>query len=399
MALLLPLLGLALLACAPDASAPTAGGGPTLSALEQVVPADGLPVQTQAANNNLDVIQHDGSVFLAFRTAPSHFASADATLHVLRSTDEQVWTHEWSLNLGRDLREPRFLSIDGQLFLYFAVLGTSSLDFEPGGARVVVRDAAGSWSEPADIFDGNFIPWRARVLDGQPMVVGYTGGEGVYDQEVDSGGAERLPQIEVRWLKTDDGRSFSPFVPGAEVVHVGGGSETDIATRPGGGIVAVMRNEAGDADGWGSKICTAPAEDPGDWSCEPDPRKYDSPLVFRHGDRIWLIGRRNLNEDGAYDLGMRALSHAEQSLHYQAAYWNERKRCSLWEVLPDRQEVVWVLDLASRGDTCFASVLALDQHRYAVYNYSSPVDGPDVVWLEGQLGETRIYRQVLDFAP
>ena len=56
-----------------------------------------------------------------------------------------------------------------------------------------------------------------------------------------------------------------------------------------------------------------------------------------------------------------------------------------------------VLDLASRGDPCFASVLPLDADAHAVYNYSSPVDGPDLVWLQGQLGETRIYRQVLTF--
>jgi hypothetical protein len=32
-----------------------------------------------------------------------------------------------------------------------------------------------------------------------------------------------------------------------------------------------------------------------------------------------------------------------------------------------------------------------------LYNYSSPIDGEDVDWIEGQLGETRIYRHDVVF--
>ena len=130
-------------------------------------------------------------------------------------------------------------------------------------------------------------------------------------------------------------------------------------------------------------------------TCAHDPRKYDSPLVFEHGGRIWLIGRRNLTDTGAYDLEMRDLDHSAQSLAYQAAYWNEPKRCSLWEVDARALTVSHVLDLPSRGDTCFASILPLGGDRYEVWNYSSPVDGPDVSWVEGQTGETFIYKQTL----
>ena len=58
------------------------------------MPGDSLPLVPQPANSNLDVISFDGAVFLAFRTAPTHFASADTELHVLRSVDEETWTHE-----------------------------------------------------------------------------------------------------------------------------------------------------------------------------------------------------------------------------------------------------------------------------------------------------------------
>ena len=56
-----------------------------------------------------------------------------------------------------------------------------------------------------------------------------------------------------------------------------------------------------------------------------------------------------------------------------------------------------MLDLPSRGDTCFASVDRIDDHRLALYNYSSLVTGADWVWNQGQTHPTFIYRMVLTF--
>src|SRR5687768_4540532 len=44
-----------------------------------IVPSDGLPDETMPmhSNNNLDVIRHAGRVFLAWRTAPDHFAGTE----------------------------------------------------------------------------------------------------------------------------------------------------------------------------------------------------------------------------------------------------------------------------------------------------------------------------------
>ena len=136
--------------------------------------------------------------YLAFRTAPEHFASDRTELHVVSSTDQETWTHETSMSEGTDLREPRFLSIGDELFLYFAVLGDNPLAFEPQGSRVTVW-SDGQWTEPVPIFDDDFIPWRARVIDGVPMLMGYTGGGEIYDLE------DELPEIEVQWLTSSDG--------------------------------------------------------------------------------------------------------------------------------------------------------------------------------------------------
>ena len=75
----------------------------------------------------LDIVLHDCRLFFAFRTAPSHFASPDTVLYVISTDDpaQKSWTFERRFYLGTDLREPRFLSWNGRLFLYFAVLGNA----------------------------------------------------------------------------------------------------------------------------------------------------------------------------------------------------------------------------------------------------------------------------------
>jgi hypothetical protein len=383
------MLVLALIACRPDAGDL---GLPTLGEADFVVPGDGLPdeVVLQEANNNLGVVMHEGRRYLAWRTAPSHFASPETTMWVVSSEDGVSWDFEASVALGTDVREMQFLSWEGDLWLYFAVLGDNPLDFEPQGMRMMHLDAPGDWSEPVEVNDPTFIPWRTKVLDGKPSMIGYVGGENVYEPDGEP--------IRVQWLTTTDGATFTPYLGGDDpVVHEGGASETDIAFLDDGSLVAVLRNEAGEGNDFGSKICTAPAADLAAWTCSHDKRKFDSPLVFTHGGSVWLIGRRNVTDDGFYDLDEDELSHADQYLRYQGAYWFEPKRCSLWKVDPTERSVAFVLDLPSRGDTCFPDALDLGDGLFEVWNYTSPPDGPDIDWIDGQNGTTGIYRIDLTF--
>lgn len=374
---------------APDAAQPTR---PVLSEARQMVPSAALPASLEVddANNNLDIVRFEGRLYLAWRTAPNHFASPDARLVIASTADEQRFDVEAQIHRGTDLREPRLLVVGDRLFLYFAVLGKSSLDFEPQGMMVTSRGPDGVWSEPQWFYQPGFIPWRARTVDGVPYLLTYGGGENIYD-------AVRDP-LEIHWLTTSDGLDWTPVVPGQPVVSSGGGSETDFAFLEDGSLVAVIRNEAGDDLGFGSKVCRAPATALGTWTCKADRRKYDSPLVFRHGADVWLIARRNITRSGYYQLDD-PLPAEDPYLDYQLAYWEKPKRCSLWRVDPESLTVTWAADLASRGDTCFASVVPDGPDAYVIYNYSSPIDGPDTSWITGQLGQTRIYRQRLSFEP
>lgn len=94
-------------------------------------------------------------------------------------------------------------------------------------------------------------------------------------------------------------------------------------------------------------------------------------------------------------LGMDELSQGEQLTEYRAEYWNTPKRCSLWTIDPATRTVDFVMDLPSNGDTCFASAVTLSDDQYLVYNYTSPLDDPDLPWNDGQVGTTYIYRTTL----
>jgi hypothetical protein len=370
---------------APPGAA-TVGETRSLTAALAAVPG----VQLLAASNNLDATRYGGRVYLAFRTAPNHFASSDARLYVVSSADEERWTLETSVAVGSDVREPRLLPLGPRLFLYFAVLGSSMLAFEPKGTMAVSREPDGSWSAPRPVYRPGYIPWRAKQIDGRPYLVAYGDGRHIYARD-------GVP-LQVHWLTTEDGWHLQPVVPGQPAVLQGGGSEADFELAADGAVIAVARNEAGDAGGWGSKVCRAERDRRAHWRCRSDPRKFDSPLLFRRGDRLYLVARRHLRGDGAYDRGWRTLSAGLQTLIYQLDYWRYPKRCAVWQVDPKTLAVTWQADLPSRGDTCFPAVVERAEGgggALAVYNYSSPIDGPDLPWVAGQIGGTEIYRTLL----
>src|SRR5262245_46864643 len=68
-----------------------------------VVPSPSLPreLEISRSNNNLALALHDGRLFLAFRTAPIHFASPKARIVVMSSPDlGRTWTLETTIATG-----------------------------------------------------------------------------------------------------------------------------------------------------------------------------------------------------------------------------------------------------------------------------------------------------------
>lgn len=409
--LTLAILTLASVGCGGDMGPGPSPDGlpvPTLGETVQVVPGPGLPDAFNQArmdlgarsNNNLDVVRHADRIFLATRLAPDHFASDKTSLFVFSSADQRTWDLETRISLGTDVREPRFLSYRGRLFLYFAKLGSDPLGFEPQGMLYTEYQGPGKWTVPSGFYRANepYIPWRAKVRGGHAYLTTYLNGKHLYDF---SG-----QPMDIELLTSDDGLTWQALPGGRKVVSQGGGSETDFDFSPDGDIYAVIRNEAGDSTGWGSKLCHADASALTSWSCRHDPKKYDSPLVFAYKGQILLIGRRNVTDTGNYELHPGLPWSATETVNNQVDYIGQPKRCSLWLVDPGSDpgaagpQVRFIVDLPGWGDTCFPSLLpdpASPSHFY-LYNYSSPLDDPanaDLGWHDGQEGDTRIYRTEL----
>jgi diadenosine tetraphosphatase ApaH/serine/threonine PP2A family protein phosphatase len=84
----------------------------------------------------------------------------------------------------------------------------------------------------------------------------------------------------------------------------------------------------------------------------------------------------------------------------QLKYSLAPKRCAVWRYVQDEDRIAFLLDLPSRGDTCFpAWIEGSEQGEITLYNYSSDIEGEDLGWAEGQAGATHIYRHTLRFTP
>ena len=90
--------------------------------LKWIIPSEELPegIEPLPSNNNVDIEYFENALFLAWRTAPTHFASSEARIEVIRSVNEgATWTHEARFAVGADVREPRFHQQGGVLHLTF----------------------------------------------------------------------------------------------------------------------------------------------------------------------------------------------------------------------------------------------------------------------------------------
>ena len=374
----------------PDLCAAEVGVDISIGAPTFVVPSDGIPdsFDVDIANNNLDVVWWRQRFWLAWRTGPYHFAAETVRMYVASSSDLRTWRAEGEVFLNTDVREPQLVVLNDELLFFYAELGANALAFEPQGTWVQRYRSPGNWTSPISVFEPSFISWRIRNVGGRLQVFGYTGGENIYESDGEP--------IDVYWLESVDGFTWTPVVAGQPVVLSGGSSETDAVVVRDGSLIAVSRNEAGDSDGFGMKICRAPAGALAEWECVADKKKYDSPLVFEYDNRVFLIGRRNLTATGNYDLEQTGLSMEQQATVNQLDYSSHPKRCSLWTIDQMTLHVSHVLDLPSTGDTCFTEMVHLDDGRFLVFNYTSPLEEEsEPSWSAAQFEPTLIYYTVL----
>jgi hypothetical protein len=381
-------LALALSACAPTS------WEPELGVARQVVPSQDLPAEAspQSSNNNVSIALHDGLLFMAWRTAPSHFASGEAQIHVVSSGDlGESWAWETTFEVEADLREPLLYEAGGELLFSMFEAGTDPLAFEPHTVWRSRRNGPQDWAEAWTWGDEGEVTWEVRPdLDGQLFLTTYVGPHYDFEEEV---------EIDVRLHRSDDGVDWTQVGDGP--VYRGGCSEAAFEFTDDGELWAVLRNEDGDGTGFGSLLCVAPEDDLSAWDCPDvsDPERYDSSRMFRHEGELWMVARRDVG--GPYDQGLEGLSLPDERWENLVAYSRRPKRTALYRIDREARRVVHFEDLPSAGDTAFPSIVQLDEHRFLVANYSSPVEDPDRTWLAGQIAEdgTQIYLIEIEFQP
>lgn len=351
-----------------------------VSAPRWVVPGDTLPaeIDVQASNNNVDICYFEDRLFLAWRSGPSHFASEDPQMHVVSSTDHgKTWDFEVTIDVDTDLREPRLLPYNGELQLLFFQAGVILTAFEPQRILRLWRNGFQDWTDLETMNPDPEVPWDIKVRQGLAYMTSYAGGH----YEADSA-------VEVFLKSSQDGRVWNK-VHGKQSVYTGGVSEVAFEFAADGTLWLVTRNEDGDDSGYGSHVCYAPANNITEWICPAicDPERYDSPELFRHGNEIYLVARRDIG--GPY--GPTNANVIDYSLR--------AKRTAIYRIDQENKAVVHLMDLPSAGDTAFPAIWRTGAHTFLMANYTSPLDDPDVSWLEGQSSRrgTQIYLMDIEF--
>ena len=251
-----------------------------------LVPSENIPkeIVIQRGNNNLDLTRFGDRFYFAFRTAPTHFASKKTKLYVLSTADRKSWRLEFEVHLGTDMREPRFAALDDRLFFYFFEAGKNPLGFQPAHVHVCARTPDGSWTEPRRVegLDG-FVPWRIRRRDHTLYMSAY------YGRDLYKTGHHG----DLRLYSSQDGFQWTPISDTPQTGETGG-EEGEFIFDAEGNIWGTVRLE-----GAGGMLFFAHRDSLHHWRLKPVRDKYDSALLFRDGEDIFLVARRNL--DGTAD--------------------------------------------------------------------------------------------------
>ena len=344
---------------------------------EWVVPSTGLPdsITPLASNNNVDIHLFDGRLFMAWRSAPTHFASSDSVMWVASSNDMgKTWQFEAEYTVNADLREPRFLSMNNRLQLSFFEAGDNPAAFEPKQLWRVWKNSD-DWSELEPFGEPEMVMWDIKVRNGTAYMTTYTG-------EHYANGT-----VEVQFWESDNAKDWVK-VNQKDHVYSGGVSEVAFEFDMDGNLWAVGRNEDGDDTGAGTQLCHAKASDLSTWMClsESLPERSDSPELFRHGKDIYLLARRDIGGPFGPDGDL-------------IAYSSRPKAFSIYQLDTENWDIIWLQDLPGVGDTAFPSVRRLSANAFIFANYTSPLDNPDISWFNAQTSPlgTQIYLGQLNF--
>ncbi len=303
-------------------------------------------------NSNTHLTYWRDNFYLVHARSRFHMGNDDSRLIILRSSDGDSWEETAVLGMpDEDIRDPKFASIGGRLFLY--ALPNNGFEPEPYGTVVSTSEDGVNWTPFEQVAEPGWLLWEPKTRDGMTWYAT------AYWHEH---GRSAL-------FKTTDGLNWERV----SAIYSGDrNDETANEFLPDGRMLVTARLE-GDDRAWhqGSRNAAtllAVADPPyTEWTTTRSlTTRLDGPALFAYNGRVYAAGR--------YDPEGREKWYGMSSLL-------GRKRTALYEVTPDA--LIHLSDLPSAGDTSYAGVALLNGFAYISY-YSSDTRR-DYAWLLGAL--------------
>lgn len=348
-------------------------------------------VKTQLSNNNVSITVFENRLFLALRTGKTHFASKKTRLYVISSLDGQNWDFELDVFLQTDLREPQLTVINNELHFVYFKGGSNPFQFKPSFMYRYVREKQGEWADKGTLLQEGEVPWEIKTRQGISYLTSYRGSH--YNLNGKSA-------VDLMFQKTLDGFHFTPAsdISKTSVVYKGGVSEAGWEFDHLGNLWAVTRNEDGDDNGFGSQVMFASKDNLNEWKQigSIDRECYMSPKMFRVGEELYLIGRKNLGEKPFMRAGQKNPLFLQRIRNW-VGYTLTGKGTAIYKINKLTGKIDFVMDLPGHGDNSFPSIYRLNEKEFLVSNYSSALWDKNRPWIVGQLMRTNIYLLKLKF--
>lgn len=344
---------------------------------KQLIPSDRIPenINVQNGNNNIDATKYKGRYYVAFRTAPNHFASKKTRLYIISSSDLENWEYEAEFFMKSDMREPRFLVYKDTLFFYYFQGGTNWTKFEPKKCWVSSTIGDKHWNQVKDMNMDGYVPWRYRVRNDTIYLSAYYG-VNLYRNN---------HQPDLKLFRSTDGFHYEAISEGSQI-PTKGGEEGEFEFDKEGNLWATVRLE-----GSGAYIAYADKDSLYHWRHWFTKKKYDSALMLNHKETFYVFARRHL-KGNATEVETPTKRQRRRNL---IRYSLSKKKTAMYRLNKEKKCLEHIMDFPSTGDNAFPAIAQISENQYFLLNYSNDFTKKDRNWIGGQLRPTNIYWTIL----
>ena len=323
-------------------------------------------------NENVDMIQWNGSYWLLHRTARSQVLGPNSALHVYRSSDGESYSEVALIQApsDRDIRDPSFYVVGSDLYIktITRLPVSSTRDSNVDSITMMSHSSDGkNWSALTAIGPETWSFWRVKQNAGVYYSAAYADGD-----------------TSVSLFSSTDGTTWTQ---GAQVYGVSADTplETELVFMPSGRMLAIVRTDLTDTvylatqPPISTRICWAmPPYDTFDCPQTLDGVRLDGPLAFFWNQRLFVIARKHIMGD---NLG--------------------RKRTALYELTGTLEggplEINEWGELPSAGDTSYAGYVQIDANHIVTSWYSGDLE-MDEPWVTAIFDLTDIWLGTIDLS-